>query len=398
MKVRKLWLVAVLGCLLAVVLAACNGGGAAAKPVIASFTSTPESLPAGGGDVTLAWSVQGATSLTIEPDVGVVTGSSVLVRVTTTATYVLTATGAGGSATASTTVTVAGSVDSVAPTVVSVFPPDGASGVRGNVELLVEFSEPMDQDATEAAYASASSGLGTGDVSFGWNGESTILTVSPAAPLAYADGTDASATPALEYVFVLGAGATDLAGNALVPVDFGFSTLRHITARLLGDAAQDGDVTGGLVSNGLIDLSVGAATVGFAGFVINGLPVELEPVNVLEARLLLNGQFGCSVVANQIAVEHVAYGAALTSGAVSTAALRPLGFMAPAPEGDCWNAVDVQAAVADDWTNRAVRGGRSQYRLTCESCTQLFFASEVSDSTGDAREKGPVLEVGYLVP
>lgn len=397
MKLRTLWLVAVAGCLLTVVLAACNGGGAAAKPVIASFTATPDSLPGGGGDVTLAWSVQGATGLAIEPDVGVVSGSSVLVRVTTTTTYLLTATGAGGSATASVTVTVAGSVDSAVPTVVSVFPADGAAGVRGDVQLLVEFSEPMDHGATEAAYASESAGLGSSDVSFGWNASGTILTVTPVAPLAYAQGTDPAATAALEYAFAFGAGATDLAGNALAPVGYSFTTLRHITTRLAGDPAQDGDVTSGVVYNDSIDFSVGASTVGFAGFVMDGPPSELESANVLAARLLLNGQYGCSVVANQIAVEHVAFGAALTSGAVSTAALRPLGFMAPAPEGGCWNAVDVQAAVADDWTNRVVRGGRSQYRLTCAACTQVFFASDASDSAGDAREKGPVLEVGYLV-
>ena len=59
-----------LGIGVAVVLAACNGGGAATRPVIASFAATPASLPGGGGDVTLAWSVQGATGLSIEPGVG----------------------------------------------------------------------------------------------------------------------------------------------------------------------------------------------------------------------------------------------------------------------------------------------------------------------------------------
>lgn len=371
---------------------------AGAEPVIASFAATPASLPGGGGDVTLAWSVQGATGLRIEPGVGEVTGSSVLVRVTTMTTFVLTATGPGGNATASVTVTVAGSVDNVPPTVVSVFPADGSTGVRGDVELLIEFSEPMDQGAAEDAYASASAGLGPSDVGFSWNDAGTILSVTPAAPLAYAQGTDPATTAALEYVFAFGAGATDLAGNALTTVDFGFATLRHITTLLEGDPAQDGDVTGGVVSNGLIDFSVGATTVGFAGFGMDGLPAELDPVNVLAARLLLNGEFGCSVVANQIGVEHVVYGATLISGAVTSGALRSPGFMAPAPEADCWNAVDVHAAVADDWTNRAVRGGRSQYRLTCVGCTQVFFASEVSETSGDAREKGPVLEVGYLVP
>lgn len=399
MSLRTLRLGPVVMGFLVLALAACNGGGGAAtKPVIASFTATPAALPGGGGDVTLAWSVQDATSLSIEPGVGAVTGSSLLVRVAATTTYVLTATGPGGNTMASVTVTVVGATDNVPPTVVSVFPADGATGVRGEVELLIEFSEPMDQNATEDAYASASAGLGPTDVGFSWNAAGTILTVTPAAPLAYAQGTDPSATAALEYVFALGAGATDLAGNALAAVDYGFATLRHITTRLAGDPAQDGDVSGGVVFNGSIDFSVGANTMGFAGFVMDGLPAELDSANVIAARLLLNGEFPCSVLPNQIGVEHVVYGATIISGAVTTEALRSPGFMTPAPEADCWNAVDVQAAVADDWTNRAVRGGRSQYRLTCAACMQVFFASEVSETTGDAREKGPVLEVGYLVP
>lgn len=36
--------------MLVVALAACNGGGAGAESVIASFTATPATLPGGGGE------------------------------------------------------------------------------------------------------------------------------------------------------------------------------------------------------------------------------------------------------------------------------------------------------------------------------------------------------------
>src|SRR5262245_53744485 len=46
-------------------------------PLIASFSANPATLPAGGGTTTLSWSVAGADSLSIAPNVGTVTGSSI---------------------------------------------------------------------------------------------------------------------------------------------------------------------------------------------------------------------------------------------------------------------------------------------------------------------------------
>ena len=82
-----------------------SGGGT--KPVISSFTATPASLPAGGGNTTLAWTVTGATSLSIDGGVGDVTGStSKSVAVTATKTFTLTATNTSGSSTSTVDVTV----------------------------------------------------------------------------------------------------------------------------------------------------------------------------------------------------------------------------------------------------------------------------------------------------
>lgn len=77
------------------------------KPVISSFMATPSSLPSGGGNVLLAWSVAGATSLAIDQSVGVVTGlTSKSVSVTSTTTFTLTATNTNGSSTKTLDVTV----------------------------------------------------------------------------------------------------------------------------------------------------------------------------------------------------------------------------------------------------------------------------------------------------
>ncbi len=105
--------------LLTVILAstmvlACGGGTDSggttppvSAPVIASFTATPSTITTGASS-TLAWSVSGATSLSINQGVGTVAGSSTTVSPTSTTTYTLTATNSGGSATATAMVTVSG--------------------------------------------------------------------------------------------------------------------------------------------------------------------------------------------------------------------------------------------------------------------------------------------------
>jgi hypothetical protein len=75
-------------------------------PVISSFTATP-SLISNAQASTLAWTVSGASTLSIDNGVGLVVGNSISVSPTSTTTYTLTATNpAGVVVTAQTTVTV----------------------------------------------------------------------------------------------------------------------------------------------------------------------------------------------------------------------------------------------------------------------------------------------------
>lgn len=69
----------------------------------------------------------------------------------------------------------------------------------------------------------------------------------------------------------------------------------------------------------------------------------------------------------------------------------------PATDPGCWNQASAADAVVDDVANRAARGSRSQFRLTCAGCTQIFYAAEAAESGGDAQTKWPRLEVEYLV-
>ena len=106
-----------------VLLSGCNGI-TPTSPIINSFTANPPSITSGGSS-TLSWSVTDASTLSISPGIGTVTGTSTSVSPTATTTYTLTATNSAGSVTASVTVTVGtayGSLDvSSSPTGATVY-------------------------------------------------------------------------------------------------------------------------------------------------------------------------------------------------------------------------------------------------------------------------------------
>src|SRR5262249_55318989 len=82
------------------------GAPATQPPAIAFFSANPATIAQGAAS-TLSWSVTGATSLTIDNGVGIVTGlTSRPVSPALTTTYTLTAANSAGMVTARTTVTV----------------------------------------------------------------------------------------------------------------------------------------------------------------------------------------------------------------------------------------------------------------------------------------------------
>ena len=83
-------------------------------PAIQAFTATPGGVPAGGGDVLLAWTTTDADTLTIDHGVGPVTGASKTVHVPATTTFTLTAHNSTADVTATVTVTAASYVDGAA--------------------------------------------------------------------------------------------------------------------------------------------------------------------------------------------------------------------------------------------------------------------------------------------
>ena len=76
-----------------------------AVPAIASFTASPTTVSA-GTNVTLSWSVTGASYFDVTPQVGAIRGNSVVVTPTQTTTYTLNATNEFGRSTSTVTVSV----------------------------------------------------------------------------------------------------------------------------------------------------------------------------------------------------------------------------------------------------------------------------------------------------
>jgi methionine-rich copper-binding protein CopC len=125
---------------------------------------------------TFAWS-SGDTVLTCDPDSDLAAGTDYDVTVSTSAQD---ADGTSLEAAASFGFETAAGPTPPAPTVVTVDPADGATGVPRNRSVTLTFSEPMDEASTEAALSFAPPV--TCDVT--WNAASTELTCSPQSDLA----------------------------------------------------------------------------------------------------------------------------------------------------------------------------------------------------------------------
>ncbi|MEM7737209.1 MAG: leucine-rich repeat domain-containing protein [Deinococcota bacterium] len=105
--------------------------------------------------------------------------------------------------------------DAIAPTVTDARPASGSEDVARNSNILISFSEPMDVDATTAAFSSEPEISCT----FSFNATNNRLLCDPVA--SFADNT--------EYVVQIDTSATDEAGNALASTfSFSFRTFSEV--------------------------------------------------------------------------------------------------------------------------------------------------------------------------
>lgn len=296
--------------------------------------------------------------------------------------------------------------DTTPPTVTSIEPANDATGVANDANIVITFSERMDQVATQEAYTSAD--LPAGAVSFTWNEAGTVLTVTPNSPLEYASGEE---RPAKRYSFAVTGAARDVAGNALVPVLSGFTTLKRIEVALVSQAARDGYVFSrpGVVDAGFPIIRVGdwltnEGVRGFLSFDLAGVPEGVGGEALEEAKLYVYKEEvrGSPYVSlGFIVLEHVNYGPSLDEGDYRAPRLADLGAFdgpgSPSRESP-YREADVLSAVRDDLLRRSERGSRSQYRLSFPVETDNDGENDlVVFSSGEATNK-PELRLTYLVP
>ena len=262
--------------------------------------------------------------------------------------------------------------DTTSPQISSVTPAHGQQGVPADTAIVISFNEAMDQASVEAAYASAD--LPKDAVTLSWNDAGDTLTIAPKQPLALAEGigNDPSVITAKQYALSLAATATDEAGNPLAaPLAHAFTTSRRMATTAPVVAA----LTRYRVSNGGVsavgdDLRIGDNAMltyrGFVTFDLLKLPggAEIENATFGVRQTAFTGTPFDMGVVNTV---HIVY------GIVDSTAWNavPLGMMDPLTTTTAVGprSVDVTAAVADDYADRATRSNRSQYRLEFPSLT-----------------------------
>jgi Bacterial Ig-like domain len=284
------------------------------------------------------------------------------------------------------------SLDTTAPTIVSL---ELVSAVRGSVKatpgvtalgvdkdanIVITFSEPMNQTAPETVFSSDEIGLRTAEVKATWNPEGTVLTLNPKRDLEYRTNVTAD-----QYIFNLTDKAKDLAGNALAPAEFRFQTF--LIKRFFVDASLDGHVrSNGTIEDQGVSFIVGqAATTTYQGFVtfnLSGLPDNLVGANIISAEMTLEQNFnlvsvGCQecgdpyVTSTPLLIDHLIYGT-LDGGDFNLSAKKTFdgGFGSgelgqKSTAGRSSREQFMLESVRDDWDNRTdpERKKRAQFRL-----------------------------------
>lgn len=277
--------------------------------------------------------------------------------------------------------------DTTAPTVLSASPGQASIGNARSSFVEIIFSEPMNKASVQAAFAiTAPAGFNGG--SFSWNEAGTVMTFTPPSQFAY--GTDVS--------WQLSVAAKDVAGNALAEtVTRGFRVIRQGTLTVSFDPSTSGSVgapsyfrqSDTYISAYLGDTYGNDTYRLFLGFKLSGLPEETTKISQATLKWWVTtvvgdplGKFG------QLLLEPVNVGERLDTAPVESppspdliadyqasplaAGVRVL----PADIGSP-GSFDVTDSVARDWSARASRNRRTQYRLR-------FTQNSDSDSKTDA--------------
>ncbi len=297
--------------------------------------------------------------------------------------------------------------DTTAPTFLSISPADGDTGIRRDAPVVIRFSEAMDQLSVQNSIDSTDLGA----VDFGWSDGGATLTITPATPLEYAEGTgiDPSVTPGIAYQVVVGTGATDEAGNAVAEgLQSKFTTLKSITYSL----SRDNEQTGAGTPSGVItdeddflvvgDDDAGGAANGYRGYITMDLsPIPQSAVEIFSAGLRgeqlaeLGDPYGELSDGAGLLIDHGIFALGADGNENAAFNMAPLSSLGDwADTGDVDLLLNVTAQVQDDFANRVDRLDRSQYRLSFTEFTNL---DDTADAVYISRDKLE-LDVIYLAP
>ncbi len=291
------------------------------------------------------------------------------------------------------------------PFVVSVSPEDGATAVEGDTTIVVAFSEPMNQELTEAAYQSE--GIPSSSVSFSWSEDGTELTITPNEPLQYATGSDPAEVEARRHSFFISASAADLEGQRLAkPYEFSFSLLRQIDLTFF--AVQDRNLSGSFRSNDTygsqqcarnqVNMCVGDSRVGgddeqykgFISFALSELPSSMLRVSQARLNLDITATSGNPFASlGRLMLERANFDV-IGLEAFSADSLDVLGPIAASGGAGTTVSADVASPVEAAWRER----GMAQFRFRFEDVTDEDNTSDVLLSDWDTQS----LDVSYLIP
>ena len=293
--------------------------------------------------------------------------------------------------------------DTTAPSVVSVSPENASNGVAATAKIRLEFSEAMNQQATEQAFLSGD----MPSVTFLWNANGTKLEIDPVGDLEH--------TPAGRvYSFRVRNTATDLSGNALPEFASTFRTLRELTRTLKSVAGLDGEIgSDGEVETSGIRMAVGDSSSNiqaksFLSFDLTNLETDglTTPERITSAKMRVFQFFtsgspytDLQVGDRQLLAAHVVYGATLNFGDFNSAILHDLGEISSDTASGYKVAQNALESVRDDWAERVAREKRSQFMLYFPLPTDADSVFDLSVLL--ARENltdQPELEVTFLVP
>jgi hypothetical protein len=309
--------------------------------------------------------------------------------------------------------------DITPPTVISVDPPNGATGVTNDKMITVTFSEPMNQQATQAAFQSVD--LPSNAVTFAWSTDGKVMTIKPNIPLEYKSVSSPSDVPRI-YGYSMTSTATDLAGNKLILLNSSFSTLKQVMTTLESIDTLTGSLSGGSTSFICSEICIGETenNIGIRGFIsfdLSSIPSSVKTFDILKADMKLsssrvpsnyyplglcdrnNRNYTCFLIESisYADLQQSTYDARINSTVYADKFYCEILCIIQFPK-DGLNTVDSLKSVQDDWENRTLRSKKSQFRyrmpLQTDGNNTLNYVKIIKNDTNFK----PKLEITYLIP